>query len=45
MVEDKKDERLSKQATQQSKLIDQRQKDKQPIDFEKEEVNNEIFEL
>jgi len=43
--EDRKDERTAKQASQQSKLIDQRQKDKQPIDFENEEVNNEIFEL
>jgi len=43
--EDRKDERITKQASQQSKLIDQRAKDKEPIDFEKEEVNEEIFEL
>ena len=43
--EDRKDERIIKQASQQSKLIDQRAKDKEPIDFEKEEVNEEIFEL
>ena len=43
--EDRKDERITKQASQQSKLIDQRAKDKEPIDFETEEVNEEIFEL
>lgn len=43
--EDRKDERITKQASQQSKLIDQRAKDKEPIDFEKEEVNEEMFEL
>jgi hypothetical protein len=43
--EDRKDERIIKQASQQSKMIDQRAKEKEPIDFEREEVNEEMFEL
>ncbi len=45
MKEDRKDERTAKQATQQSKLIEQRQKEKQPIDFESNFDNMEAFEL
>jgi len=32
--EDRKDKRTEKQATQQSEILDQRNKDKDPIDFE-----------
>ena len=32
--EDRKDKRTEKQATQQSEIVDQRNKDKDPIDFE-----------
>ncbi|MEN9655110.1 MAG: Cellulophaga phage phi46:3 [Bacteroidota bacterium] len=35
--EDRKDDRTKLQASQQSKMVDQRQKNGQPIDFEKEE--------
>lgn len=46
MIEDKKDERLVKQATMTSKENSKKQKENaEPIDFEKEEVNDEIFEL
>lgn len=44
-AENRKDERVVKQASQQSKLIDQRSKDKEPIDFESEEIENNVFEL
>jgi len=43
--EDRKDERTAKQASQQSKLIEQRQKDGQPIDFESKYDGVEMFEL
>lgn len=33
-LEDRKDDRVAQQSTDQSKLIDQRQKDKDPIDFQ-----------
>lgn len=36
-MEDRKDERTSKQATQQSKILKQRNTDGQPIDFENED--------
>jgi len=45
-IEDKKDERLVKQATMTSKENSKKQKENaEPIDFEREEVNEEIFEL
>ena len=44
-IEDKKDERITKQASQQSKMIEQRAKEKEPIDFENEEINDDIFQL
>lgn len=45
-IEDKKDERLVKQATMTSKENSKKQKENaEPIDFEREEVNDEIFEL
>lgn len=43
--EDRKDERTDKQATQQSQLIDQRNKNGQPVDFESKYDNLEEFEL
>lgn len=45
MKEDRKDERISKEATTQSKLIDQRQKDKDPIDFESDEFELGDFDI
>ena len=39
--EDRKDQRTEKQATQQSEIVDQRNKDKDPIDFENK---NDWFE-
>jgi len=44
-IEDKKDERITKQASQQSKMIEQRAKEKEPIDFENEEINDDVFQL
>jgi hypothetical protein len=45
-VENKKDERITKQATMNSEMIKQRKEESaEPIDFENKEVNNEIFEL
>lgn len=41
--EDRKDDRTKLQAGQQSKLIDQRQKDKEPIDFESDFNLDEMF--
>jgi hypothetical protein len=43
--EDRKDERTDKQATQQSKLIDQRNKNGKPVDFESKYDNLEQFEI
>lgn len=45
LAEDRKDQRTSQQATQQSKLIKQRQRDEEPIDFEAEDEMNQIFNL
>lgn len=50
MKEDRKDDRTKLQASQQSQLIDQRQKDKQPIDFQNmddftEFLNNNLSAL
>ena len=45
-IEDRKDQRSAEEATRNSKMIKQRKEESaEPIDFEKEEVNNEIFEL
>ncbi len=44
-MEAKKDERLVKAASQQSRLIDQRQKDKEPVDFEAENAGMEMFDI
>ena len=44
-AEDRKDQRTKLQATQQSELIDQRAKDKDPIDFEQDELELEDFNL
>lgn len=45
-IEDKKDERLVKQATMTSEENSKKQKEgAEPIDFEKKEINEEIFEL
>jgi len=41
MKEDRKDQRVDKQSTQQSKLIEQRQQNKPPVDFES---NNDTFD-
>jgi hypothetical protein len=42
--EDRKDDRTKIQAAQQSKMIDQRTKDKEPIDFENEYSLGDMFE-
>lgn len=42
-LEDRKDERTRIQAGQQSKLIDQRTKDKTPIDFSESSIFDDIF--
>lgn len=42
--EDRKDERTKIQATQQSELIDQRAKDKEPKDFEAESRETTVFD-
>jgi len=44
-LEDRKDERVKKQATLQSELITQRQRDEDPKDFEQEDEGMENFEL
>ena len=44
-LEDRKDERVKKQATVQSELITQRQRDQDPKDFEQEDEGMEIFEM
>lgn len=41
--ENRKDQRTQKQATQQSKMLDQRNKDGDPIDFENEEDFNDLL--
>jgi len=43
--EDRKDERVKKQGTVQSKLIDQRKKESEPIDFESNEDTLDGFDL
>lgn len=43
--EDRKDERVKKQGTVQSKLIDQRKKDSEPINFESNEDTMDGFDL
>jgi len=43
--ENRKDDRTRIQATQQSELIDQRAKDKDPKDFEAQSIDNSMFEL
>jgi hypothetical protein len=44
-AEDRKDQRTKLQATQQSELIDQRAKDKDPKNFEEDELELEDFNL
>tara|TARA_R100000654_G_scaffold15520_6_gene33031 strand:+ start:2355 stop:4736 length:2382 start_codon:yes stop_codon:yes gene_type:complete len=44
-IEDRKDERTRIQASQQSQLINQRQNDLLPTDFEMQSVNKEIEEI
>lgn len=44
-AENRKDERTRIQATQQSKLVEQRQKEQAPTDFEAENENMEIFKV
>lgn len=44
-AENRKDKRTKIQATQQAELIDQRAKDKDPKDFEEEELEYKDFEL
>lgn len=44
-LEDRKDERTKLQATQQSKLITQRQRDEDPKDFQNDTIDDSIFEL
>lgn len=44
-LEDKKDERVTKQATQNSEMIAQRHEKGQPIDFENKEIDDSMFEL
>lgn len=44
-LEDRKDERTRLQASQQSKLVDQRAKDKDPIDFEQENEIDQVFRM
>jgi len=44
-LESKKDERVVKQATQQSEIAHQRQTDGEPIDFENKELDTSMFEL
>ena len=44
-AEERKDKRTKIQATQQSELIDQRQNNKSPKDFEEEEIELEDFEM
>ena len=44
-LENKKDERLVKQATQDSEKIHQRQTDGTPIDFEAKEIDDSMFQL
>jgi hypothetical protein len=43
--EERKDKRTKLQATQQSRLIDQRANNKSPQDFEEDEMEMEEFEL
>ena len=44
-IEDRKDKRLKMQGTQQSKLIQQRQNDSNPVDFENTGENNLGFNI
>jgi len=44
-LEDRKDERVKKQATLQSELITQRQRDQDPKDFEQEDEGLEVFNM
>lgn len=44
-LEDRKDSRTKLQATQQSQLITQRQRDEDPKDFENDSIDDSIFEL
>jgi len=44
-LEDRKDERVKKQATLQSELITQRQRDQDPKDFEQEDEGLEVFDM
>ena len=44
-LEDRKDSRTRLQATQQSQLITQRQRDEDPKDFENESIDNSMFQL
>ena len=44
-LEDRKDERTKLQATQQSKLITQRQRDEDPKDFQNDSIEDSMFEL
>ena len=44
-IEDRKDKRLKMQGTQQSKLIQQRQNDSNPVDFESTGENNLGFNI
>ena len=44
-AENRKDERTRIQATQQSKLVEQRQKEQGPTDFEAENENMEVFQV
>jgi hypothetical protein len=45
LAEDRKDKRVLKEATTQSELIDQRQNNKTPKNFEADEVNLDAFKL
>lgn len=42
--EDRKDKRLAKQSTHQSKLIAQRKNEDEPVDFEQQEEQSELFD-
>ena len=44
-LEDRKDSRTRLQATQQSQLITQRQRDEDPKDFENESIDDSMFQL
>ena len=44
-LEDRKDERTKLQATQQSKLITQRQRDEDPKDFQNDSIDDSMFKL